>query len=76
MPLLIIHGDADKTVPIEASGNRISRQCSLLPIFSLRRRPTWIVLYPQGQLNRDLIQFIGGVLPLEQTKAAAEAGII
>ena len=76
VPLLIIHGDADKTVPIEVSGNRTAAMLPSAQYLVYEGAPHGLFYTHRGQLNRDLIQFISGTLPLEQTAAAAKAGII
>jgi non-heme chloroperoxidase len=76
VPTLIIHGDADKTVPIEVSGNRTAKMLPNAQYLVYEGAPHGLFYTNRGQLNRDLIQFISGALPLEQTEAAAKAGII
>jgi non-heme chloroperoxidase len=76
IPVLIIHGDSDKTVPIEASG---ARTASMIPNAEYKvyeGAPHGLFYTHRGQLNRDLIQFISGALPVEHTKIGEQAGLI
>ncbi len=76
VPVLIIHGDADKIVPIENSG---ARTASLLPHAEYKvyeGAPHGLFYTNRGELNRDLIQFISGSLSFEQTSLAASSGVL
>lgn len=69
IPVLIIHGDADKTVPIEASGNRTA---SLLPdatYLVYDGAPHGLFYTNKESLNRDLLSFI------QTGTAAGEPGL-
>ncbi len=58
VPTLIIHGDADKTVPIEASGERTARALphALYRVYEGAPHGLWYT--HRDQLNADLISFI------------------
>ena len=59
VPVLIIHGDDDKTVPIEVSGKKTSE---LLPAAEYKvysGAPHGLFITEKERLNKDLIQFIG-----------------
>lgn len=59
VPTLIIHGDADKTVPIAISGNKTA---ALLPHATYKvyeDAPHGLFITEKEQLNADLMAFIG-----------------
>lgn len=69
VPTLIIHGDADKTVPIEASG---SRTAQLLPdaVYKVYEgAPHGLFYTHREQLNADLIAFCTAATPAMETAA-------
>lgn len=76
VPTLIIHGDDDKTVPIEASGARTATMIRNSQYIIYEGAPHGLFYTHRGQLNRDLIRFISGALPFEQTAEAAKTGIV
>jgi pimeloyl-ACP methyl ester carboxylesterase len=76
VPTLIIHGDDDKTVPIEASGARTATMIRNNQYIIYEGAPHGLFYTHRGQLNRDLIRFISGALPFEQTAEAAKTGIV
>jgi pimeloyl-ACP methyl ester carboxylesterase len=76
VPALIIHGDDDKTVPIEASGARTATMIRNSQYIIYEGAPHGLFYTHRGQLNRDLIRFISGALPFEQTAEAAKTGIV
>ena len=60
IPVLVIHGTSDSTVPIDAAGRR---SVTLLPNASLKEydgEPHGLFITAADQLNADLLQFIGG----------------
>jgi non-heme chloroperoxidase len=63
VPTLIIHGDDDKTVPIEVSGNRTAAMLPNSRYIVYEGAPHGLFYTHRGQLNRDLIQFISGSMP-------------
>lgn len=66
VPVLIIHGDADKTVPIEASGNRTSALLPDAQYVVYAGEPHGLFFTNKDILNKDLIGFIvSGVAPGE-----------
>ena len=59
IPTLIIHGDADKTVPIAVSGNKTA---ALLPhaIYKVYEdAPHGLFITEKDRLNADLMEFVG-----------------
>lgn len=58
MPTLITHGDADKTVPIEASSNRTAKMIANSQYIVYERAPHGLVYTHRDQLNQDLVAFI------------------
>lgn len=76
VPTLIIHGDADKTVPIQISGDRTAAMIPNSQYVVYEDAPHGLFYTHREELNTQLIQFLGGTLPFEQTQAAAEIGIL
>ena len=58
VPTLIIHGDDDKTVPIEASGNRTAQMLPNAKYLIYQDAPHGLFITEKDKLNRDLIEFI------------------
>jgi non-heme chloroperoxidase len=75
VPTLIIHGDADKTVPIGASGDRTAAMIPHAQYVVYEGAPHGLFYTHRERLNRDLIRFIGGILPVEQTQITAQSGV-
>jgi len=76
VPALVIHGDADKTVPIEASSERTAKMIRDCRYIVYENAPHGLFYTEKERLNRDLIQFISEALPFEQTQAAARSGVL
>ncbi len=60
VPLLIIHGDSDKTVPIEASGNRTAAAVPGATYLVYEGAPHGLFYTHRKQLNANLAEFING----------------
>jgi non-heme chloroperoxidase len=60
VPTLIIHGDDDKTVPIQASGNRTSMMLPNAKYLVYEDAPHGLFITEKDKLNMDLIEFIQG----------------
>ena len=58
VPVMVIHGDADKTVPIEASGERTARMIPGCDYIVYEGAPHGLFYTNREQLNLDLINFI------------------
>jgi pimeloyl-ACP methyl ester carboxylesterase len=58
VPTLIIHGDDDKTVPIEASGDRTAQMLPNAKYLIYEDAPHGLFITEKDKLNRDLIEFI------------------
>lgn len=58
VPTLIIHGDADKTVPIEASSERTATMITGAQYLVYEGAPHGLFYTHRDQLNADLISFI------------------
>jgi pimeloyl-ACP methyl ester carboxylesterase len=58
IPSLIIHGDSDKTVPIEASGNRTAMMLPNATYLVYEDAPHGLFITEKDKLNLDLIDFI------------------
>lgn len=59
VPTLIIHGDADKTVPVSA-GNRTAALLPHATYIVYEGAPHGLFITQKDRLNADLIHFIGG----------------
>ncbi len=60
VPTLIIHGDADKTVPIETSGQRAAELIKNNQFIVYEGAPHGLHYTEKERLNQDLINFITG----------------
>ena len=60
VPTLIIHGDSDKIVPIEVSGNRTSMMLPNAKYLVYEGAPHGLFITEKDKLNMDLIDFING----------------
>jgi len=58
VPMLIIHGDDDKIVPIEVSGNRTSMMLPNAKYIVYEDAPHGLFITEKDKLNMDLIDFI------------------
>ena len=58
LPTLIIHGDDDKTVPIEASSNRTAKMIANAQYIVYEGAPHGLFYTHKERLNQDLINFI------------------
>ena len=60
VPTLIIHGDADKTVPIGATGNEAARLIPNSRFMTYPGAPHGLFFTAKERLNRDLADFVQG----------------
>lgn len=58
IPALIIHGDADKIVPIDASGNKTAELIPHAKYIVYKNAPHGLFITEKEKLNADLIDFI------------------
>jgi pimeloyl-ACP methyl ester carboxylesterase len=58
VPTLIIHGDADKIVPIEATGEHAARLVKDAKYIVYEDAPHGLFITDKEQLNADLLEFI------------------
>lgn len=58
VPALIIHGDSDKTVPIEASGERTANALPTAQYIVYEGEPHGLFVTQKDRLNEDLLSFI------------------
>ncbi len=61
VPVLIIHGDADKTVPIEVSGQKTAELLPAAQYIVYEGAPHGLFITEKERLNKDLVNFIGGI---------------
>lgn len=60
VPTLIIHGDADKTVPIESSSDRTAKMIAAADYRVYEGAPHGLFYTHRERLNKDLIEFCQG----------------
>ena len=58
MPILIIHGESDKTVPIKVSSDRTSEMLPGAEYIVYEGAPHGLFITQKERLNENLIQFI------------------
>ncbi len=67
VPVLVIHGDDDKTVPIEVSGKRTAAMLPECIYLIYDSAPHGLFYTHKERLNKDLINFIStGAIPAEE----------
>jgi len=59
LPTLVIHGTADKTVPIEPTGRAVAAALPAATFIEYEGEPHGLFATAPERLNRDLIEFIG-----------------
>ncbi len=59
VPTLVIHGDADRIVPITASGQRTAKLIKGTRLFVLKDGPHCITWTHADEVNRELVEFLG-----------------
>jgi non-heme chloroperoxidase len=59
VPTLVIHGDADKTVPIKNSGERLAKMIPGAQYKVYEGEPHGLFFTSKDELSRDLLAFIG-----------------
>ena len=60
IPVLVIHGTGDGTVPIDASGRRSAKLLPKATLSEYEGEPHGLFLTAADRLNEELLQFIGG----------------
>ena len=73
VPTLIIHGDSDKTVPIEASGERTANALPNAHYIVYDGAPHGLFVTEKDRLNSDLVTFILEGATVRQTAGATTA---
>lgn len=63
VPALIIHGDADKTVPIEPTSEQASKMLPESRLIRYEGAPHGLFYTEKERLNEDLIAFLGEQVP-------------
>ena len=58
VPTLIIHGDADKTVPLESSGERLAEALPTAQYMVYEGAPHGLYFTEKERLNEDLLAFV------------------
>lgn len=59
VPVLIIHGKEDKTVPLEASGERTAQSLPTATYKAYDGAPHGLFITHKDELNKDLLDFLG-----------------
>ncbi|PTQ95117.1 pimeloyl-ACP methyl ester carboxylesterase [Mucilaginibacter yixingensis] len=65
VPTLIIHGDADKVVPMEATGQQAAEMITDNQFLIYEDEPHGLWFTSKDQLNTDLLEFIGAEMYME-----------
>ena len=60
IPVLVIHGTSDWTVPIDVSGRRTAKLLSNATLSEYEGEPHGLFLTAADRLNEELLQFVGG----------------
>ena len=60
VPTLVIHGDADRIVPIDASGLRTAKLIKGARLSVVKDGPHCITWTHADEVNRELVNFLGG----------------
>lgn len=71
VPTLIVHGDDDKTVPIEVSGERTAKALPSAQYIIYKGAPHGLFYTEKDKLNKDLISFIGKQASAREQDAGA-----
>ena len=75
IPTLIIHGDADKTVPIEASSNRTAKMIPHAVYKVYEGVPHGLFYTERKRLNQDIIDFAAGVNTQQNVSSGRESSV-
>jgi non-heme chloroperoxidase len=59
VPTLVIHGTADKTVPIDATGRAVAEAVPSAELIEYDGEPHAVFATQQDRLTRDLLEFLG-----------------
>jgi pimeloyl-ACP methyl ester carboxylesterase len=59
VPTLVIHGDADRILPIGASGLRTARSIKDARLLVVKDGPHCITWTHADEVNRELVNFLG-----------------
>jgi len=60
IPILLIHGDDDKVIPIDASARRLAREIPGSVLKEYDGAPHALVITHKDDFNRDLVSFLQG----------------
>jgi len=60
VPTLVIHGTADKTVPIDATGRVVAERVPGAELIEYEGEPHAVFATQQDRLTQDLLSFLGG----------------
>src|SRR5712664_1583161 len=70
VPTLVIHGDADRILPINASGARTAKLIKGARLLVVKEGPHCIPWTHAEEVNAELLSFLGGKAGKSQTEAA------
>ncbi len=70
VPTLIIHGDADKIVPIDAAGRRAAKAIKNSRLIEYEGAPHGLFYTEKEKLNKDLVAFLKDETPMAQKTTA------
>lgn len=72
VPTLVIHGTADKTVPIDATGREVARRLPHAELIEYSGEAHGVFATQTQRLTRDLLSFLGGRTAQDREQAAVE----
>lgn len=75
VPTLIIHGDADKTVPIDASSNRTAKMIPAAVYKVYEGAPHGLFYTERKRLNQDIIDFATGANAQQTTASRKDSSV-
>ncbi len=74
VPSLVIHGDADRIVPINAAGHRTAQLVKNARLLVINDGPHCITWTHAEEVNRELVSFLGQTTEKVQSAAKGQAG--
>jgi non-heme chloroperoxidase len=73
VPTLVIHGDTDRILPIDASGNRTAKLVKGARLYVVKEGPHCITWTHADEVNREMVNFLGETAAKPATSAGARS---